>query len=233
MRLGANDVVLRTNDVALRANDVLPSAKMMWATPNIIVFRRYIINPPIDSLPFICYTEIAKSKGVHFMKQVFLAFISMIILLSCVACGNNNAEPKENTFTHDSGFSITLNDSFKEENYNNYTVSYNSADITVFVLKEEFSLMEGFGDYTVLEYAEMVRESNSKHSPTKIMEDNSLVSFEYGYFNKEENIAYKYFTTLFKGDDAFWLVQFACTADEYETLRPQMIQYAKTVNVNQ
>ncbi len=168
------------------------------------------------------------------MKKVFLVFIALIMSFSCVACGNNSdGTPKENTFTHDSGISITLNEAFKEVDYNNYTVAYNSENVTVLVLKEEFSLLEGFGDYTVMQYADMVRESNSKHSPTTVSEDEDLVSFEYGYFNKEVNMAYKYFTTMFKGDDAFWLVQFACEEDKYETLKPEMIKYAKSVNVNQ
>lgn len=168
------------------------------------------------------------------MKKLLLIILALSTLLSCVACGGEeSSEPKETAFTHSSGISITLDESFKETQYESYTVCFESENILILVLKEPFTLTDGFEDYTLIKYAGLLREANTKHSPTAISTDDGLISFEYGYFNKEENITYKYYTTAFKGGDAFWTVQFACKAEEYDALKSTFIEYAKSVQVTE
>lgn len=156
------------------------------------------------------------------------------MLLSCVACGSEDSTVNELEFGYGDGdFAITLTEAFAEKSYLAYDVSYESADMVIFVLKEPFSGMNGLDSYTTLQYAGLVREANSVHSPTAVSTENELISFEYGYFDKEENITYTYFTTAFKGYDAFWTVQFACKAENYESLKPEMIKYAKSVTLGE
>ena len=120
-----------------------------------------------------------------------------------------------------------------EKNYQSYTVCYESANMVIFVLKESFSLMNGLNSYSTLQYAGLLREANSTHSPTAISTEDDLISFEYGYFNKDENITYTYFTTAHKGYDAFWTVQFACKTENFESLKPDMIKYAKSITLGE
>lgn len=166
------------------------------------------------------------------MKKLLVIILTLSTLLSCVACnGEDNSGPKEATFTHESGISITLDESFKESEYESYTVCFESENILILVLKEPFTLTDGLEDYTLIKYAGLLREANTKHSPTAISTDDGLTSFEYGYFNKDQNVTYKYYTTAFKGSDAFWTVQFACKAEEYDALKSTFVEYAKTVKV--
>ncbi len=164
------------------------------------------------------------------MKRFISITLVLLMLVSLAACGNS--APKETEFTHSSNLKITLTEAFKEADYQEYTVCYDSEDIAVFVIKEEFSLKEGFADYSLAEYAELVREANSAHLPTETEIIDGLTTFEYGYFNNDDKITYKYFTTMFKGDDAFWTVQFACNAIDYDNLKTEMIKYAQSVKVN-
>ena len=156
------------------------------------------------------------------------------MLISCVACGSGENAAAEQKFTYGNGdFSIMLDESFTEKNYQSYTVCYESANMVIFVLKESFSLMNGLNSYSTLQYAGLLREANSTHSPTAISTEDDLISFEYGYFNKDENITYTYFTTAHKGYDAFWTVQFACKTENFESLKPDMIKYAKSITLGE
>ena len=131
-------------------------------------------------------------------------------------------EPK--TFT-DSGMTITLTNEFEREQSEQFTVCYDSNKVVVFALKEPFSLVDGFKDYTLKEYGELVLRNNG-FSSSKLKTVDELYMFDY----KDAKGKYTYFSFVYKADDAFWLVQFATStelADEYEA---KMIEWAKTVS---
>lgn len=130
-------------------------------------------------------------------------------------------EPK--TFT-DSGMTITLTNEFEREQSEQFTVCYDSNKVAVFALKEPFSLVESFQDYTLKEYGELVLRNNGSSSKLKTVDE--LYMFEYD----DTKGKYTYFAFVYKADDAFWLVQFATLtelADEYEA---KVIEWAKTVS---
>ena len=77
-----------------------------------------------------------------------------------------------------------------------------------------------------------MHESNSARNPDEVKTENGLTSMEYKFYNEQEKITYKYFTTMFKGDDSFWLVQFACNENLYEEFKPHFVDWAKTVDVS-
>ncbi len=130
-------------------------------------------------------------------------------------------EPK--TFT-DSGMTITLTNEFERKQSEQFTVCYDSNKVAVFALKEPFSLVDGFKNYTLKEYGELVLRNNGSSSKLKTVDE--LYMFEYD----DTKGKYTYFAFVYKADDAFWLVQFATLtelADEYEA---KVIEWAKTVS---
>ena len=51
------------------------------------------------------------------------------------------------------------------------------------------------------------------------------------FYNEEENQTYKYLTVMYEqGGGIFWTVQFATTKADYDSLRPDLIEWAKSVN---
>ncbi len=165
-------------------------------------------------------------KEEYTMKKLIALLMAVLMLASLAACG----APKEKEFTN-SGLTITLNDSFTEKSYEGYTVCYDSKNVAVFVLKEGFSLLAGLENYTLKQYADLVFAANSARNPSAITEVEGLTTFEYTFLNTEDNTTYKYFTTMFKGDDAFWTIQFCCAADKYNTYKADFIKYAHSVDV--
>ena len=134
-------------------------------------------------------------------------------------------EPK--TFT-DSGISITLTNEFELKEMEKFTVSYDSKNVAVMVLKEDFSLVDGLESYTLEQYANLLLKTNDRSAKLKNIE--GLTVFEYEYTNPSTENTYKYFSFVYKSDDAFWLVQFATLTeleDEYES---KIIEWAKSVS---
>ncbi len=161
------------------------------------------------------------------MKKILALLMCALILVSLAACNNITDE----VFEKD-GFSITLTSEFAEKAYENYFVCYDSKNIAVFVLKESFSSLEGFENYSLTEYADLMKLNCTKdgNTPSDITVVEGVTYFEYSFFNKEGE-SYKYFTALYKGDDAFWTVQFASPLSGYEGFKAEMIEFAKSVDV--
>lgn len=124
---------------------------------------------------------------------------------------------------------ITLTNEFTTESYQGYNGVFASKEVAVFVLKEDFSLLENFEDYTLQQYGELVIDNNGLTGSVELNEVEGICYFDYEYNNTEENTTYYYMSTLFKSDDAFWIIQFAVPAEDAENYLPQLIEWAKTV----
>ena len=137
------------------------------------------------------------------------------------------AEPKD--FVKD-GLHITLTDDFTATEIEGFTACYSADDAVVLVLKEPFTLADGFENYTVTQYGETVIQKSNYSSQTKLEQQDGLNYFEYRYKNEQNQQEYHYIATLFKSKDAFWLVQFAVPQTDFEEQRPQLMQWAKSVS---
>lgn len=135
--------------------------------------------------------------------------------------GNNNV------FSVD-GMNITLTDSFAEENIEGFNAAYFSDTMFVFVLKEDFSLLEGSEDLTVDEYIDLVIENNTKNVYTK-NNSNGLHGLEYEYTDPSSGSTYYYFDFAYKSTDAFWAVNFAVSSENAESFKGQIVKFAQSV----
>ena len=159
--------------------------------------------------------------------RLITATLTMILLASLLTGCLFAAVEK--VFTKD-GFSITLTNRFIEgegEEYEGFDIVYDSRDIAVFCLKENFSDFVDGANLSPRTYGELVLQANQ-------MDTALLTEGEQIYFEYQETIDgddYSYLATVHKGADAFWLVQFACLTENYETLKPMMMQYAASVKV--
>ena len=158
------------------------------------------------------------------MKRIISALLVALLMFSLVSCVGESAK----TFTSN-GMSITLTNAFKENTYEGYTVCYESKDAAVFVLKEAFSLQEDMSEMSLDDYAKLVYSANASKSPSEISKEDGLTFIEYDFHSEEENQTYSYFTTMFKGTDAFWIVQFISKKEAYDAKRQNFVDWAKTV----
>ena len=160
------------------------------------------------------------------MKRLLSALLVFAALFAFCACGGGAAEPKN--FSKEN-MTITLTDAFKEISIDGYTVCYDSKDAWVFALREEFSLMQGFESWTLDQYAEAIRTNAAANSPTQISHDDGLTSFEYSFFNADEDLTYKYLVVLYKCEDAFWMFSFSSVERNFDAKRSAFTEFAKSV----
>ena len=147
------------------------------------------------------------------------------VMMGClVGCGQ---EVQSKTFS-EQGMSITLTNEFKEFDAGEFTVGYESKNVAVIALKEEFSLMEGFEDYTLEEYGNLVLKNNEMDF-CELNTAEGLTYFEYLYTDPESEEDYQYFSCVYKAEDSFWLIHFVTLADSLGVYADQMLTWAKSV----
>lgn len=163
------------------------------------------------------------------MKKVVSLLMTAVFLFALTGCSSKKIYEKEAKTFSASGMEIILTEGFKEADFEGYTACYDSSEVAIFTLKEEFSLAEGFEDLTLEEYSDLLYQANADYSPDPITEIEGIPCMEYTFLNEEEDVTFRYLTTLFKAPDAFWLIQFTCEEDCYEEYKPYFIDWAKTV----
>ena len=163
-------------------------------------------------------------------------FLSIILVLTAVfalgACGQAEDVPTE-VAPKDfkvSGMTITLTNQFQKATSEGYTACYETDDVAVFILKETFTLQEGLEDVSLEKYAELVRDSNESKATTTLYQQGDLTCMEYSFFSEEHDQTYSYFTTMYKSSDAFWLIQFACREEFYDTYKNDFVEWAQSVS---
>ena len=154
------------------------------------------------------------------LRSSLLCVVLLLPLLLSCAC---SAKPRALTFTVDA-MSITLTDSFFEQPMLGQTVYYESDDALVTVLKEHSADM----DMTVSDYAESVIRLNKLNTVNAAIEtEGDLV-----YFSFEQEVLGKeccFTAFVYKSNDAFWLVQFVCDAEDATEKEPVFLEYARSV----
>lgn len=156
------------------------------------------------------------------LQRLSVLLLAAFMAVCCFSCAFLK-QPK--TFSK-AGASITLTESFVEKELVSQTAYFESANMIVTMLKEEFSMMPGLGSITEEEYARLAIQINGMDVPYATSEDG------YAYFEFQKTISgndYSYYATCFKANDAFWLIQFGCFTKNYEKMKPEMQKYAKSV----
>lgn len=164
-------------------------------------------------------------------SAVFVVSLLIGCIVGCVIGGafgaylfgqvlfGGNTDPK--TFSAE-GMSVTLTKEFKQCEYEPYTVAFDSKHLAVFATKEDFNLVAGFENYTLDQYLDLVIEANNITTQTTKKTDGLT------YFICEAG-DFRYFSFVYKAEDAFWLVQFAVRTEEADQYEARIIQWAKTV----
>lgn len=178
-----------------------------------------------ESEEIITNRKTGTRKGL--VVLILAAVVGFVIAYFITSGLFSGKSPKAKTFSSN-GVTITLTNEFRKTSAENYTVVYDSKNVAVFVLKEAFILADGFEDNTLEQYADLVKQANHlSSSETKTVD--GLTGFEYDSTNPETNDTYRYFTYVYKTDDAFWTVQFVTPIKNVETYKSEITEWAKSV----
>lgn len=177
-----------------------------------------------DSVEVLENRKKGQKKG--FAVLIVAALVGFVVGF-LATCGIFSApEVKEKTFSK-AGMKITLTNAFQEVEYEPYTAVFGAENIAVYILEEKFTLAEGFGECTLEEYAKFIFDGNN--IKTQYVEyENGLKGFDY-IANGSDGKQYKYFTYVFKETDAFWMTQFAVSAELADEYEEKIISWAKSI----
>ncbi len=176
--------------------------------------------------------EIIANRKKGMRKGLFVLIAAIIVgvvfgySVSAILLSNKKPEPKD--FSSD-GMTITLTDEFVKTDIENCTVAYDSKNVAVFALKESFSLVDGFEDYTLEQYGDLLLQNNNLSS-FELEKIEGLTGFEYEFTNPDTKDICRYFSFIYKAKDAFWLVQFATLTENADANKSRIIEWAKTVS---
>lgn len=121
---------------------------------------------------------------------------------------------------------ITLTEEFMPAVSEGYTACYSSGDTAVFVLREDFSAMEGFEELSLAEYGAMVLANNGLGGT--VAEEAGLTTFE-AVATDAAGTDFYYCCGLYKGVDAFWMVQITTAADNASEAEAQFRLWLESV----
>ena len=161
-------------------------------------------------------------------KRMVLAFL-LSILMCLSGCSAVSLDTNQTELYASDGMEIVLPSDFDKHTVEGYTVCYATPTVTVLALREAFSLAEGLESMTVREYADLVYLANADKSPSPVTEEEGFPMMEYTYRVEPVGVDFVYMSVMYKAEDAFWTVQFACPEENYEEYRPQFITWAKSV----
>ena len=164
-------------------------------------------------------------------KRIALIIVSVLFLLVTLTACTKEEKSNDKTYMYDK-FSIVLPNTFSiadmsDDYYSKFSIVYETQESIIFVTKDEVnwdSLGFDFETMTINDYGE-VFISNFNDPNAKVENVNGV---SYAYYEDE---FISYFASFTKGSDAFWLVQFGCRKNDYDTMKPGFIKWAQTIKV--
>ncbi len=159
---------------------------------------------------------------MRILRKVF----AILFALAVFAFGGCAFLQQPKTFSK-AGASITLTNFFVEKEYVTMTAYYESPQMIVTLLREDFTMLDGLEDWTLEEYTQTTIDVNKLPSSKVAFSEDGYTYFEYTKEVSGNN--YSYFATCHKTDNAFWLIQFGTLSKNYDKLSKTILKYAKTI----
>lgn len=176
-----------------------------------------------------------KKLSLYKSKIILLSVLLLTIILLSGCFGDG--EVKDEKFTSDNGYEITLDSTFYESytDIENSDLYLESLNVVVSVVREDFEIVSdaGYNPYamTADQYASMlIDELYYSGISVNYYDDNydeNIEIFDYVYYSDYET--YYYYTIVNKGTDAFWTTQFICENDNKIDYLEDIAKWSNTI----
>ncbi|MBO4360914.1 MAG: hypothetical protein J5822_08555 [Eubacteriaceae bacterium] len=166
-------------------------------------------------------------------KTTKLLAIAMILMLALTAASCGSSEPaKQKTQVADTGtgLKITLPEDLQKDSMDGFDLFYYNDEFLVSVITETYELLTSAGmdpeNMDLKDYSDLVAYANGVEFVQDA--DGNYVA-EYDRTLTDGN--FHYYSTVCKGAKAFYVVTFACFADEQDTYVPIFKDLVKTIEL--
>ena len=164
--------------------------------------------------------------ALSMLAQMFLA--SFFSVRAVKMLKDNVLAEKPETFKKD-GMSITLTESFEAENDAHYTITYISEDVDVLVSRVPYDRILYGETRTLNGYAELIKSQNPQIPDIQHKHTDGLNYLEFQEFDETTEETLCCIISLYKSEDAFWMVSFVCSEEYMQEHRAELIAYAQSV----
>lgn len=173
------------------------------------------------------------------MKKVLSLFACMMLLFGVQGCSlfsdddssdTPKASEKKDKVYSDNGMKITIPSDFYKKDIASLTNYYESEEAIVTALKQGFKELDGTdlsSKSSLEDYAKAVLSTNKLDSKLYTSDNNKYI-----YFTYEKEVSGKdfyYMGVVYKTEDAFWLLNFACNKKDKSDYSDTFIKWANTV----
>jgi len=172
------------------------------------------------------------------MKKILYFLFATILIITISGCSEkkeDNTNKDKDTTTEEKnktysshGASIVLPNNFYEKNLASATAYFESTKAILMFLKEDLSSLATINigkNSTLGDYANAVLANNEMTAEVK-----DHANFKYFTYEKSNNGKdFFYVSTLFKANDAFWLVTFACEKKDQNFYQTEFLKWAETI----
>ena len=125
---------------------------------------------------------------------------------------------------------IVLTESFEQQFALGYAGVFSSKDVAVFITIDPFENGSIITNLTEEEYAQRVIDYN-KFTESTVVKEGGLTYFTFEE-NNENSESFRYFTYIYKSDDAYWMVQFATEKSHSNKYSDDIAKWAGSVKFN-
>ena len=150
----------------------------------------------------------------------------MLVLTAMLLCA---CGAKDQSFSSN-GLTMDLPGNYEritDQEASGYTFAMGSSKSIVMGLKEGKDMIAAYGlELNLDEYTEMVLMANNLNST--VTYEGNIPTFT--FVSDVNGVDFKYLAATYEGQDAFWLIQFACKEENFDNMYDTFVKYLKTVN---
>lgn len=180
------------------------------------------------TLGTFAFEKTKANRKAIILSMVFIFFISFAVPLGNGLIGR--LQPVRAQDFSKAGMTITLTKDFREQEVVSQTATFTSAKHVVICIKDDFQTIRQAGLQTSMplkDYAKAVAQNNSISATVGGSDSRPVFTYSRQANGKE----YTYWTTVYRGSDAFWTFLFVCESKNYAASEKQFAAWADTVKV--
>lgn len=166
-----------------------------------------------------------RKKGTMIGIAVFVGALALGVVVGLYSSGLfESNDPK--TFTYDD-MQITLTEAFDEDFVDGFDVAYVSDHVGCFAFYELIGDFENGNAMTAKDYGESIMEINDIDLSKLQILQNGMPGFT--ETDTVDGVLYNYYYFFYKGETAFWMLQFTVESSENAQYEQQIYDWASTV----
>lgn len=166
----------------------------------------------------------------HSKKMILLAVFMILLAVFSLGCEEKQKKDKDDLVEFSAlGMTISLPEGTEETVLTGQTVTYSTENVIVTMMKIPFSKSTDLQDLSAEEFTEMTILSSNLPTGVKLTTEDGIPGFDFEQENPQMNDTYHHFVKIYKGGNAFLMVQFIVPVDQVEEYVDQFAIWAKSV----